>query len=434
MVSFEDIQLKKEKVCVVGLGYVGLPLALKLATHFDVIGLDIDAKKIEELKNGYDRMNEIELEELKKTTMYFTHDEKDIKNAKFIIVAVPTPVDTHNIPDLTLVRKASETVGRNLAEGSVVVYESTVYPGVTEDICVPILEKTSGLSFPNNFSIGYSPERVNPGDKEHTIDRVTKVISGYDAETVAVLDGVYGAITKTFKATSIKVAEAAKVIENTQRDLNIALMNELAILFHKMDLSIYDVLDAAGTKWNFLPFKPGLVGGHCIGVDPYYLTYKAQEIGYNPEVILAGRGINDSMHKFIAHDIIKQMVKMGKDVSKSKFVMLGITFKENVKDIRNSKIANLYHELKQFGVEPFVYDPIADPADVKHEYGIELVKKEDLPKADTLIIAVAHDEFKKMSVSDLKEFMNHDNLFLVDIKRLYNKKDVEENGIVYWTL
>ncbi|MFH0857437.1 MAG: nucleotide sugar dehydrogenase [Candidatus Magasanikbacteria bacterium] len=434
MVPFSDLKNKKEKVCVVGLGYVGLPLALKLAMHFDVIGLDIDAKKIEELKNGYDRMNEIDSQALKETSLQCTSDEKEIKNAKFIIVAVPTPVDEHNIPDLTLVRKASETVGRNLAEGSVVVYESTVYPGVTEDICVPILEKISGLSFPKDFSIGYSPERVNPGDKEHTIDRITKVISGYNPETLDILEGVYGAITKTFRATSIKVAEAAKVIENTQRDLNIALMNELAILFHKMDLSIYDVLDAAGTKWNFLPFKPGLVGGHCIGVDPYYLTYKAQEIGYNPEVILAGRGINDSMHKFIAHDIIKQMVKMGKDVSKSKFVMLGITFKENVKDIRNSKVANLYHELKQFGVEPLVYDPIADPADVKHEYGIELVKREDLPKADTLIIAVAHDEFKNMSVSDLKELMNHDNLFLVDIKRLYNKEKIEAEGIQYWTL
>jgi UDP-N-acetyl-D-glucosamine/UDP-N-acetyl-D-galactosamine dehydrogenase len=434
MITLVELESKQEKICVVGLGYVGLPLAILLANYFDVIGFDIHAKKIEELKEGYDRMNEVDGEELHKTNMMFSSDAESIKKSKYIIVAVPTPVDENNIPDLTILKKASETVGNNIQKGSVVVFESTVYPGVTEEICGKIIEETSGLKVGIDFTLGYSPERVNPGDKEHTIDKITKVISGTDDHTCEVLEGVYGKITHIYKATSIQVAEAAKVIENTQRDLNIALMNELAILFHKMNISVYDVLDAAGTKWNFLPFKPGLVGGHCIGVDPYYLTYKAQEIGHNPEVILAGRGINDSMHKFIAHDIIKQMVKMGKDVSKSKFVMFGITFKENVKDIRNSKVAELYKELKSFGVFPIVYDPIANKEEVFNEYGITLVDKKDLPKADTLIVAVSHDEFVQMNAFELKKVMNHDNLLLADIKNIYNQKDIEAEQIQYWRL
>ncbi len=314
------------------------------------------------------------------------------------------------------------------------MYESTVYPGVTEDICVPILEQESGLKAGVDFWIGYSPERITPGDKVHTIDKVTKVVSGMDEPSLEVIANVYGSITNVYRAKSIKVAEAAKVIENTQRDLNIALMNELAILFYKMGISVYDVLAAAKTKWNFLPFEPGLVGGHCIGVDPYYLTFKAQQVGHHPEVILAGRSINDSMHKFIAHQIVQKMVQAGKDVSKSNFVIYGITFKENVPDVRNSKVVALYEELKVFGVNPLVYDPHADSEEVEHEYGFRLAQKEALPKADTLIVAVAHDEFKRLSAGELRAQMNHDTLLLIDIKHIYNQEEIEGEGIQYWSL
>ncbi|MCB9798599.1 nucleotide sugar dehydrogenase [Candidatus Nomurabacteria bacterium] len=434
MVTLAQLCNREEKLCVVGLGYVGLPLAVLLSKHFETIGFDIHREKIEELKTGYDRMNEVSDNELKQSALDYTSDAGRINEAQYIIVAVPTPVDNNNIPDLGIVKKASEMVGKNMAKGSIVVFESTVYPGVTEDICVPILEQASGMKHLQDFWVGYSPERVNPGDKEHTIDKITKVVSGSDEASAQVIAGVYGKITNTYSAASIRVAEAAKVIENTQRDINIALMNELAMLFSKMDISVYDVLEAAGTKWNFLKFRPGLVGGHCIGVDPYYLTFKAQEVGHRPEMILAGRGINDGMHKFIASEIIKEMVSVGKDVSKSKFVVLGLTFKENVKDIRNSKVAELVLELKKFGVEPLVYDPIADPKEVEHEYGIQLAKKEDLPKADTLIVAVAHSEFKDMTPQHLREMMNHENLLLVDVQHLYDKTAIEEAGIRYWSL
>ncbi len=434
MVTFSELQSKQAKVCIVGLGYVGLPLAVQLARHYDVIGFDIDDRKIQQFKQNLDKTGEVKTEDLSAVQIEYTSDPANIKAAKFFVVAVPTPVDIYNVPDLDIVRKATEMIGRNITPGSVIVYESTVYPGVTEEICQPILEKTSGLVCGKDFFLGYSPERVNPGDKTHTIDKVVKVVSGQNAETLELVAQVYGAITTVFKATSIRVAEAAKVIENTQRDLNIALMNELAILFNKMGISVYDVLDAAKTKWNFLPFQPGLVGGHCIGVDPYYLTYKAQEVNHRPEVILAGRGINDSMHKFIAHQIIKAMINMGKDVSKSKFVLLGITFKENVPDVRNSKVAMLYKELKELGVNPVVYDPIADPEDVKHEYGIDLCRKEDLPKADTLILAVAHDTFKNMPPAEIRNLMNHENLLLADIKHIYKRAEIEATGIKYWSL
>src|SRR3989338_4867058 len=354
MVSFEELKSKQECVCIVGLGYVGLPLAVLLSKHFDVMGFDVNEKRAAALRQGSDATGEVAIGALQSAAIEYSTDPEAIRRAKFIIVAVPTPVDEHNIPDLTLVKKATETVGKHLVQGTIVVYESTVYPGVTEDICLPILEKESGLRGGADFKIGYSPERVNPGDKTHTIDKVTKVVSAMDEESLEVVASVYGAITNVFRARSIKVAEAAKVIENTQRDLNIAFMNELAVLFHKMGFSVYDVLEAARTKWNFLPFEPGLVGGHCIGVDPYYLTYKAQEVGHTPEVILAGRGINDSMHKFIAHQIVKTMVRMGKDVKRSQFVILGITFKENIPDARNSKVAALYKELMDFGVKPVV--------------------------------------------------------------------------------
>ena len=436
MLKFEEIQSKKAKICVVGLGYVGLPLAVLLAKKYEVIGFDINAKKIEELKNNIDRTGEVGTEGLKQTTIDFTADPVRIKEAKFIIAAIPTPVDEFNKPDLSLVEKATETVGRNLTVDAIVVYESTVYPGVTEEICLPILEKESGLRGGVDFKIGYSPERVNPGDKEHTIDKIVKVVSGMDEESLDVIDQVYGSITSggTFRASSIKVAEAAKVIENTQRDLNVALMNELAIIFNRMDFSIYDVLAAAGTKWNFLKFFPGMVGGHCIGVDPYYLTYKAEGLGHNPEVILAGRRMNDSMAKYIARQIIKKMANMGHDFHKDKVAILGMTFKENIPDIRNSKVFNLYKEFRDYGITPLVYDPQADKNEVQHEYGISLCNKEDLQHLNTIVVAVAHDEFKKLGVSDYKTMMNEKNLLVADVKHILKKEDFENSGINYWSL
>jgi len=434
MVTFDRLKNKEEKVCVVGLGYVGLPLAVLFAKHFQVVGFDINKKRIEELMSGTDHTKEVSDRDLQSVEIDYTSDPKRISEAKFIIVAVPTPIDENKNPDLFLVEKATETVGKHLTKDSVVVYESTVYPGVTEEICLPILERESGLKVGDDFQIGYSPERVNPGDKQHTIDKITKVVAGYDALSTELVAQVYGTVTNIFKASSIKVAEAAKAIENTQRDLNIALMNELAILFNKLGISTYDVLEAAGTKWNFLKFTPGLVGGHCIGVDPYYLTYKAKAVGHHSEVILAGRGINDSFHKFLAHQIIKQMVRRGKDIRTSNIVILGLTFKENIPDIRNSKVAELYLELKDFGVEPIVYDPHANFEEVKKEYGIKLTKKEDLPKADTLVVAVAHDEFKSLSSDELHAMMNHKNLLFIDIKHLYNRREIENLGIQYWTL
>lgn len=433
MVTFDALNKKEEKICVVGLGYVGLPLAVLMSKYFSVIGLDINKKKIDELNSGVESMGEVDPATLKVGTIEYTADPTAVAQAKFIIVAVPTPVDEFNQPDLLLVRKATEMIANNLQEGSVIVYESTVYPGVTDEICVPILEKITGKKVGVGFSVGYSPERVNPGDKLHTIDKVIKVVSGYDAATLDLVAQVYGVLTTVHRASSIRVAEAAKVIENTQRDLNIALMNELAILFHKMGFSVYDVLAAAKTKWNFLPFEPGLVGGHCIGVDPYYLTYKAQEVGYHPEVILSGRHINDSMHKYIAHEVIKEVVRSGKDISQLNFVMLGITFKENVNDVRNSKVALLYKELTDFGIDCAVYDPIANPADIEHEYGIKMVQKEALPKADVLIVAVGHNEFRTMSPTELKNLANGDTL-LVDMKHIYKQEDIESAGMKYWSL
>lgn len=434
MITLEQLKNKEHKVCVLGLGYVGLPLAVLLSKSFSVIGFDIDAKKIEELKNGMESMGEVSPEELQSGDIVYTSDPNILKDAKFIIVAVPTPVNEHNIPDLKILKRASEMVGSNITEGTIVSFESTVYPGVTEDICGPLIEKMSGLKCGQDFFLAYSPERVNPGDKLHTIENVVKVVSGQDAETLEVVKGVYGSITTVYPAVSIRVAEAAKVIENTQRDLNIALMNELAILFNKMGFSIYDVLAAAETKWNFLKFYPGLVGGHCIGVDPYYLTYKAQEVGHNAEVILAGRHINDNMHKFIAEEIVKYAIKLGKDLKNCKVVMLGITFKENVKDVRNSKAALLYEELCSFGMSPIVFDPLADPDHVAHEYGISLEKDNNkMHGADIVIATVAHDEFKKMSVEDLKQIGNGDTL-IADVKHMYKRSDIEAAAMKYWSL
>lgn len=434
MVSFDELQSKRASVCVVGLGYVGLPLAVILSQHFSVIGFDVNEKRVAELTAGTDATREVSSEDLGRASVRYTADPAAITESRFIIIAVPTPIDETNTPDLSILKAATTTVAEHLQSGSVVVYESTVYPGATEEVCLPILEQLSGLQSGTDFHIGYSPERVNPGDKEHTIDKIVKVVSGQDAASLELIASVYGTITQVFRAASIRVAEAAKVIENTQRDLNIALMNELAILFSKMGISIYDVLDAAGTKWNFLKFTPGLVGGHCIGVDPYYLTHKAEEVGHRPEVILAGRGINDSMHTFLAQQIADQMSAQGKDIGTSQIVILGLTFKENVPDIRNSKVALLYQELKRLGADPVIWDPHADAAEVQHESGFSLVAKEDLPAADTLVVAVAHDEFRALGARELKTMGNGDRLLVVDVKHVYDREEIESEGMMYWSL
>lgn len=432
MVSIESLKNKQEKICVVGLGYVGLPLAVELAKHFFVLGFDIKNDRIEELKNGFDRTKEVEREKLLSSSLQYTFEPQDIKNCKFIIVAVPTPVDANNLPDLFLIEKATEMVGKNLAKDSIVAYESTVYPGVTEDICLPILEKESGLRFGDDFKLAYSPERINPGDKEHTINRVVKIVSASDQAALEVVAGVYSSITQVFKAKSIKVAEAAKVIENTQRDLNIALMNELAVIFSKLDISTYDVLEAAGTKWNFLKFTPGLVGGHCIGVDPYYLTYKAQQIGYDSKVILSGRQINDSMAKFVVDEVERKLNKENKTLNSLQVSLFGITFKENVPDSRNSKAVDILKELKNRGAQVQVYDPLAYEDEVQHEYNLKLSKKEDLGLADILFVVVAHDNFKD-DLKDINKFLKPGGL-VVDIKNILNKGEIISQGFNYWTL
>jgi len=384
-------------VCVVGLGYVGLPLAVALSKNFTLIGFDIKEKRIEELKQGIDSTKELSTEELLAARITYTNLSEDIKKADFIIIAVPTPVDKHNNPDLTPLISSSTLVGKNLSSGATVVYESTVYPGCTEEVCVPLLEKYSGLKCGTDFKIGYSPERINPGDKEHTIFKVTKIVSGMDEETLNVVDAVYSTVTKTHRAPSVKVAEAAKVIENIQRDLNIALMNELAIIFSRMNIDVKDVLNAAGTKWNFHHYRPGLVGGHCIGVDPYYLTYKAEELGYHPEVILAGRRINDNMHRFYAEKLIHLIIKDGKKVAGTKVLVLGLTFKPNVKDARNSRIKYLIEELKRYGVEVFGCDPLLEDEIVEKEFGVKNYFFDEVKsQTDYFILAAPHDAFNQV--------------------------------------
>lgn len=427
MVTIDQLKSKTEKICVVGLGYVGLPLAIELAKHFAVVGFDINSGRIEELKNGFDRTKEASKESLSATSLVYTCDPTKIKGCKIIIVAVPTPIDSNNLPDLFLVQKATAMVGQNLSPGSIVIYESTVYPGVTEEICCPILENESGLKFQNDFKLGYSPERINPGDRQHTIDKVTKVVSGSDVESLELVATVYGAITHVFKAKSIKVAEAAKVIENTQRDVNIALMNELAVIFGKLGVDTYEVLAAAGTKWNFLPFKPGLVGGHCIGVDPYYLTYKSEQVGYKPEVILSGRRINDNMANWLVEEVDKKYSL--KDLSVSIF---GITFKENVPDSRNSKAVDVFKSIIAKGSKVQIYDPLAYEDEVSHEYNLELVKKENLLPADALFLVVAHDVFKD-DLKEIKKFLKPGGL-VVDIKNVLDKDKIISEGFNYWTL
>lgn len=432
--KFEEFKNRREKIAVVGLGYVGLPLAVLLGKKFSVIGFDIDPARVSELKRGYDRTEEVEREKIEEAEIEFTTQPEKLREAKLIIVTVPTPIDEHKIPDLRPLKAATRTVGRNLRAGSTVVYESTVYPGVTEEICVPILEKESGLRYMKEFKVGYSPERVNPGDKNHTIEKIVKVVAGCDEETLELLSRIYGSVIEAgvHRAPDIKTAEAAKVIENTQRDLNIALINELALIFHRLGIDTRDVLEAAGTKWNFLKFEPGLVGGHCIGVDPYYLTFKAQEIGYHPEVILAGRRINDYMGKFVAESTVKLMIKEGKQILNSKVLIMGITFKENIKDIRNSRVIDIYNELQSFGVKPYIYDPHAEPEEVKREYGVELLKSpEGKSPYDAVIVAVKHREFLNLEPDFFKK-ISISKPIIVDVKGIYDREKFKE--CILWRL
>ena len=424
------------KVSVIGLGYVGLPVAVAVGRHAPVIGFDINVLRLEELTAGYDRTGEVTAADLAAADVTYTNDYEVLAQADFHIVAVPTPVDDAHQPDLTPVEKASESVARALKRGDIVVYESTVYPGVTEEICVPILERLSGLRCGEDFTVGYSPERINPGDKEHTFTKIRKVVSGQDAATLEVVAAVYGAVVEAgvFKASSIKVAEAAKVIENTQRDLNIALMNELALLFEKMGIDTLDVLQAAGTKWNFLPFKPGLVGGHCIGVDPYYLTYKAEQLGYSPQVILAGRRINDGMGRFIAQRTIKEMIHAGVNILGSQVTVLGLTFKENCPDLRNSRVIDVIQELREFGIEVQVCDPQADVAEALEEYGISLVPFVELKPADAVIVTVAHQQFTSLSIADYQSLLRSSPPVLIDVKGVVNRDAALMAGMRFWRL
>lgn len=433
---YENLIDRREKLSLVGLGYVGIPIAVSFAKKIDVIGFDLNEKKIELYKNGIDPTQEVGDEAIRNTTVEFTSDEAKLREAKFHIVAVPTPVNADHTPDLVPVESASRIVGRNLSKGSIVVYESTVYPGVTEDICVPILEKESGLVCGKDFKVGYSPERINPGDKVHRLETIVKIVSGMDEETLETVAKVYSlvALAGVHKAESIKVAEAAKVIENSQRDINIAFMNELSIIFHKLGIDTKAVLEAAGTKWNFLKFAPGLVGGHCIGVDPYYLTYKAEEIGYHSQVILSGRRINDSMGQYVTESLIKLMAKSGVPISGAKVAVLGLTFKENCPDTRNSRVVDIIHELREYGIEPVVCDDVADKDGAEREYGLELTAFERVKNCDAVILAVAHDEFKALSMSDYDALYKNETKILLDVKGILDRKTFESAGYKYWRL
>lgn len=435
MQVYEELLKKETKLALIGLGYVGMPIAVAYAKKINVIGFDVNEAKIEMYKKGVDITKEVGDEELKKTTVEFTADEKCLKEAKFLIVAVPTPVNDDHTPDLTPVESASRVVGRNLQKGSIVVYESTVYPGVTEDICVPILEKESGLKCGVDFKVGYSPERINPGDKIHRLETITKIVSGMDEDSLENIAKTYELVVDAgvYKAETIKVAEAAKVIENSQRDINIAFMNELSIIFNKMDIDTQAVLKAAGTKWNFLKFYPGLVGGHCIGVDPYYLTYKAEQLGYHSQVILSGRRINDDMGKYVAENTVKRLIKADKNIKGAKVAILGITFKENCPDTRNSKVIDIINELKEYDITPIVVDPVADKEEAERLYKIQLQEKDTLNNLDALIIAASHEEFKKISMSEYDQ-MFKDKKILIDVKGILDRREYETNNYNYWRL
>ncbi len=440
MKLYQSIKNKKEKIAVVGLGYVGLPLAVEFGKQVRVIGFDVNEKRVKELSRGIDRNHESSSKEIRAAKfLSFTSESEKIQEARFIVVAVPTPVTSTKQPDLHFVKSASEIIGRNLKKGSIVVFEPTVYPGVTEDVCVPLLEKYSKLKYRKDFKVGYSPERINPGDKNHTLVNIVKIVSGCDAGTLREIADVYKLVVKAgvYEASSIKVAEAAKVIENVQRDLNVALMNELALIFHRMGIDTRSVIEAAATKWNFIKLYPGLVGGHCIGVDPYYLTYKAEELGYHPQVILSGRRINDGMGKFVAEQTIKLLIQANKNVKNSRVVVCGITFKENVKDIRNSRVIDIIQELKAHGVQVVVCDPLVDKEEVRHEYQIELQEYDADLKADAFVVAVSHDIFKeKLTLKSLKRHLTFTDgkAVLVDVKGIFDPAVFSASGILYWRL
>ena len=431
------LKLSDLKIAVIGLGYVGLPLAVEFGKKVPVIGFDIQQKRIEELQSGQDHTLEVSPEELQQATqLSYSANLDDLKSCNFFIVTVPTPVDHVNRPDLTPLQKASETIGQVLSPGDIVVYESTVYPGATEEVCIPVLEKMSGLKFNQDFFAGYSPERINPGDKVNTLTKIKKITSGSTPEVAELVDQVYSSIITagTHKASSIKVAEAAKVIENTQRDLNIALVNELSVIFDRLGIDTLDVLEAAGSKWNFLPFRPGLVGGHCIGVDPYYLTHKAEEVGYHPQVILAGRRINDNMARYVARNTIKHMLKNGIDVPRAKIGVLGITFKENCPDIRNSKVEDLIKEFQTWGAQVVVCDPWADAEEVRQEYGVELSIIDAEHPVDSLVVAVGHNEFRHLSPEQLRSYVNNPKPVIADVKSLFNRDELTAQGFTVFRL
>ncbi len=436
MLTFDALAAKQERIAVVGLGYVGLPLAVHLSRHFDVVGYDFKSSRIAELTSGRDRTLEVSDEEMAAASLSYTDDPKALGDCRLIIVAVPTPIDQYRIPDLAPLRGASESTGRHLTRGSCVVFESTVYPGATEEVCVPILEKASGLAFGRDFSVGYSPERINPGDKVHTVDKIMKIVSGSDAPTARLLEKVYGRVVKAgiHVAPSLKVAEAAKVIENTQRDLNIALMNELSMIFDIMGIDTMAVLKAAGTKWNFLPFRPGLVGGHCIGVDPYYLTFKAESIGYHPEMILAGRRINDGMGKYVAERVVKLMIQEGKQINRTRVGVLGITFKEDVPDLRNTRVVDIIAELADYGIDVLVHDPLADADEAKAYYGVDLKALDQLKGVDALVVAVSHKPYRDMGLARLAGLCGGGHPVVVDVKSAFEPGDAEKEGINYWRL
>ncbi len=437
---YESLKNKKEKLSLVGLGYVGMPIAVAFAKKgINVIGYDLNKEKIDLYKSGVDPTREVGNEVIKNTTVEFTADEKKLREAKFHIVAVPTPVNTDHTPDLTPVIGASEILGRNLTKGSIVVYESTVYPGCTEDVCIPILEKQSGLKCGVDFKVGYSPERINPGDKVHRLENIHKIVSGMDEESLEEIKNVYDIVIEvgTYPVSNIRTAEAVKVVENSQRDINIAFMNELAMVFDRMNIDTNEVVDGMNTKWNALGFRPGLVGGHCIGVDPYYFTYEAEKLGYHSQIILNGRIVNDSMGKYIADATIKEMIKVGQAPKKSKVVILGLTFKENCPDTRNSKVDDIIKRLNEYGIEPIVVDPWASERDAMREYGVELTPLHEVKDADCVIVAVAHNEFKALRLDDIKKLYRVSagrEKVLIDVKGIYSVKDLNNSGMDYWRL
>ena len=430
----------EENLSLVGLGYVGMPIAHAFAKKgINVIGFDLNKDKIELYKSGIDPTKEVGDSEISKTKIHFTSDENDLKKAKFHIVAVPTPVNSDHTPDLTPVIGASEIVGRNLVPGSIVVYESTVYPGCTEDVCIPILEKLSGLTCGVDFKVGYSPERINPGDKVHRLENIHKIVSGYDKDSLEVIKAVYDLVIEvgTYPVSNIRTAEAVKVVENSQRDINIAFMNELAMVFDRMNIDTNEVVDGMNTKWNALGFRPGLVGGHCIGVDPYYFTYEAEKLGYHSQIILNGRIVNDSMGAFVADKAIKKMIDAGQAPKKSKVVILGLTFKENCPDTRNSKVEDIIKQLNKYGIEPIVVDPWASESDALLEYGVKLTSIDAVADADCVIVAVAHDEFKALTLKDIMKMFKesaNENKVLIDVKGLYKIEELKESGIQWWRL